>query len=473
MLAGGCFKSPRVLHIGIDRDCCLSYSRDRMTQRALTAFFLALCTTVSAAEPAAETELSADSAAPAPTVEELMAFRPAEATGDTQLLWLCGLVANNPNALPTLRPLIEEQLRQGADVYLENAEGCNALFYLHSQPELLQQLKEEKRIPAEPELTIPTTERGLAAYMRLRVRQAELAPTPGSRLYLENRYCKPAARPARALLLRYLKAESLRRLPAGALSDCLAFLRMAAPDDTYAFIDNLSLWQHGEHFLEEVPDALLVALSEQEWPVAPGRLRQALQKLDTMLPATAEEMIDCAAAAPMAHLLTMLVQQEGERALPDLKKYEKSRDPELVQTCLRLQLKLRGLTPPDEAEEVPPELHPMREALLADAALHHGAAEELTAERLQQAVLCLREHNLPQHAQLLEDMLAPDGESAVTEDTLPSLRVRYEEMAENAPRAVLLRYLYEHPELMRQSAAPAPAPAEKAKNPPEKAPTQP
>lgn len=420
-----------------------------MIQRGLTAFFLALCVTAGAAEPVAETELSADSAAPAPTVEELMAFRPAEATGDTQLLWLCGLVANNPSALPALRPMIEEQLRRGADVSLENTEGCNALFYLHSRPELLQELQQRKLIPAqEAAPVIPAKERELAAYMNKRVHQASLAPTPGSRSYLINRYCKPAARPARALFRRYMNAESLRRLPAGAIGDCIAFLRLAAPEEAYALIDSLTLWQHGEHFLEEIPDALLAALCEQEWPVSPGRLRQALHKLDSMLPASAEEMIDCDAAAPMAHLLTMLVQQEGERALPDLKKYEKSRDPELSQCSLRLQLKLKGLTPPDEADEVTAELHPLREALLADAALHHGTAEELTAERLQQAVICLRQHNLPQHAQLLEDMLTPDGDSNVTEDTLPSLRVRYEEMKEKSPRTVLLRYLKEHPELL-------------------------
>ncbi|MCQ2364330.1 MAG: hypothetical protein MJ051_02090 [Akkermansia sp.] len=437
-----------------------------MKYASLTALSLALCTAAGAAEPTAVPELSADSAAPAPTVEELMAFRPAEAVGDTQLLWLCGLVANNPNALETLRPMIEQQLRAGADAYLENTEGCNALFYLHSQPELLQQLTEAGLIPTEPKLTIPTKETELAAYMKKRVHQAELAPTPGSRSYLVNRYCKPAARSARTLFRRYMKAESLRRVPAGALDDVLAFLRLAAPDDTYALIDSLTLWQHGEHFLEEIPDALLAALCEQEWPVAPGRLRQALQKLDTLLPTTAEDMIDCSAAAPMAHLLTMLVQQEGERALPDIRKYEKSHDPELVQTCLRLQLKLKGLTPPDEQDEVPAELQPMREALLADAALHHGAAEELTAERLKQAVICLREHKLPQHAQLLEDMLDEDGNTSVSEDTLPSLRVRYEDMAEPAPRAVLLRYLYEHPELIREApGAAAPPTAEATKQP--------
>ncbi len=436
-----------------------------MVQRGLTAFLFALCATAAGAADSVSTEIPADSAAPAPTVEELMAFRPAEATGDTQLLWLCGLVANNPSALPTLRPMIEEQLRRGADASLENTEGCNALFYLHSQPELLQYLQQQKLLPAkEAALSIPSTESELAAYMKKRVHQASLAPTPGSRSYLVNRYCKPAARPARALFRRYMHAESLRRLPADAIGTCIAFLRLAAPDETYALIDSLTLWQHGEHFLEEIPDALLAALCEQEWPVSPGRLRQALHKLDSMLPASAEEMIDCDAAAPMAHLLTMLVQQEGERALPDLRKYGKSRDPELAQCCLRLQLKLKGLTPPDEAEDVPESLQPMREALLADAALHHGAAEELTAARLKQAAGCLRRHNLPQHAQLLEDMLTPDGESGVTEDTLPSLRVRYEEMKEKSPRLILLRYLSEHPELMK-GITPAETPAESPDTP--------
>lgn len=439
-----------------------------MKSSYLTVSVFTLCTAAAgAAEQSTVPELNADSAAPAPTVEELMAFRPAEATGDTQLLWLCGLVANNPEALPTLRPMIEAQLRRGADVSLENSEGCSAMFYLHSQPELLQQLQEAKLIKrTEPPVDIPGTEHALAAYIRQRVHQSQLAPTPGSRSYLINRYCKPAARPARALLRRYMTAESLRRIPAGALGNCLAFLRMAAPDETYALIDSLPLWQHGEHFLEEIPDALLAELCEQEWPVSPGRLRQALHKLDSMLPATAEDMIDCAAAAPMGNLLTMLVQQEGARALPDLRKYEKSRDPELVQTCLRLRLRLQGLTPPDEAAEVPEELQPMREALLADAALHHGTAEELTAERLRQAALCLRRHDLPRHARLLEEMLTPDGESAVTEDTLPSLRVRYEELEEQTPRIVLLRYLQEHPELMQgmkpaepsETAAPEPQP---------------
>lgn len=450
-------------HWRIDRAGVLSYSKRSMIQRGLTVLLLALCSTVGAAETVAEKEVSADSAAPAPSVEELMAFRPAEATGETQLLWLCSLAAENPGATPTLRPLIEEQLRLGADASLENAEGCNALFYLYSQPELLQQLQAQKLLPAaEPPLVLPAADDELAAYMKKRVQQARLAPTPGSRSYLINRYCKPAASAAKGQFRRYLHAEGLYKLPEGALGDSMAFLRLASPNEAYALIDSLPYWQHGEHFLEEIPGALLDALCEQEWPVSPGRLRQALHKLDSMLPATAEDMIDCAAAAPMGHLLTMLVQQEGERALPDLKKYEKSRDPELVQVSLRLQLKLRGLTPPDEAAEVGEALAPLREALLADAALHHGTAEELTAERLQQAVICLRQHNLPRHAQLLEDMMTPDGDSNVTEDTLPSLRVRYEELKEKAPRTVLLRYLREHPELLKGLAPAADTPKDTA-----------
>lgn len=389
---------------------------------------------------------------------------PAEATtpilasenGDTALIVLCRTaVSADESARQTLLPQITQLLTDGEDALKENIHGCNALFYLYGMPEYAKELKGRDLLPKELALRIPHEEQQLLRYMKLRTAQAAMAPAQGSRDYLIRRYCAPAYKRAQARLVSYLRAGSLYRVPEDGMKTCLAFMLLAEPLQARTYVNELLLWQHGEHFLEEIPAALLSALQELRWQVPPGKLRLALQQLDSMLPREEGDMIDCFAAAPMARLLEMLVQQEGERALPDLQRYAASFDPELAQAALRLQLKLKGITPPDEeeGEEQTGERAAMRDTLLVDAALHNGTLEGLTVPRLTAAAAYLDKLGLPLHAELVHS-LTEDGEIIVTEVSLPKVRNRYEELREKRPRVLLLRRLLEQEDTSRPTENP-------------------
>lgn len=398
--------------------------------------------------PAAALVAMAETAPPpAPSAGVQPAVAPAPVEGDTPLIQLCRAAATGEAAeRPALQALIESQLRQGADALAENAEGCNAVFYLCALPEFKKELDSKKLLPRELALRIPHDETQLLRYMKLRTAQAALCPAEGSRDYLVRRYCAPAYGRAQTKLADCLRAGSLLRIPQDGMKTALAFMLLADPPKAHAYVNNLHLWQHGEHFLEEIPAALLETLFELNWQVNPGKLRLALQKLNSMLPATQEDMIDCYASVPMAKLLELLVNHEGKNALPDLQKYAKSYDPELVQACLRLQMKLNNLTPPDELPEPPAdaELAAMREALLVDAALHRGSLESLTPAALQRAATYLQQQGLTQHAEIIFSLLE-EGEIIVTESSMPAVRALYEDLQEQRPRVLLLKRLLQQP----------------------------
>lgn len=384
---------------------------------------------------------------PAPLTAEQLAALPggAETAGDTLLLRLCRAAAVSDTApVAQLAPAITQELRNGADALAENAEGCNALFYINGLPELKKELEKQKLLPRELALRIPHDDTQLLRYMKLRIAQNALCPTEGCRRYLVRRYCAPAFGRAQDKLESYLNAGSLHRLPSDGIATTLEFMLLADPQQAHAYINKLHFWQHGEHFLEEIPAAFLQSLLKLRWQVNPGHLRAALQKLNSMLPATKDDMIDCYASVPMAKLLELLVTYEGNRALPDLQKYAKSYDPELVQASLRLQLRLRNIIPPDETDTPPADAEQaaMREALLTDAALHNGTIEGLTPAMLQHAATYLQQAGLPQHAEIIFSLLE-EGEIIVTESSMPAVRAQYEDLQEQRPRVVLLKRLLE------------------------------
>lgn len=366
-----------------------------------------------------------------------------DSNGNSLLLSLCETAAKtDSNSAAYLKPLITALLLRGADPLAENETGCNAVFYLCSMPEYYAELKKKKLIPKELSLRLPTEESALLHYMKRRTAQATLAPAQGSREYLVRRYVAPFYNKAEEKLRRYLKAEGVYRLPHEAIPTVLAFMRLAHPQHAHAYVNNLPIWQHGEHFLEEIPAEFLRSLLQLGWQVNPGKLRLALQKLNSMLPDRQDDMIDCAAAEPMAHLLELLVNQEGKRALPDLQKYTNSYDPELVQAALRLQLKLNGITPPDESKLAPEneDLTTMREVLLADSALHNGSLEGLNAANLIRVADYLEREGLTEHAEVFRSMVE-EGEMIATETSMPAIRAAYDELSEERPRVHLLRKL--------------------------------
>mgnify|MGYP003288282331 CR=1 FL=1 len=375
--------------------------------------------------------------------------------GDTLLLRAARGAYNMPGAARAqlFDPFITQLLHLGHDPLHENKAGCNTVFYLAGIPDLYRQLQEQELLPRELALRIPHEEGALLRYMKLRNNQALLAKAPGSREYLTRRYCAPALIRTERLVRSYLGATTLSRIPADALADCLAFMHLANPEFANRFVNSLTVWEHGEHFLEEIPAHLLATLRSMDWQVDPELLRSALHKLGTMLPVSKDDMIECAASAPMSRILEMLTRQEGERALPELQQYAAAFDPEIVHTSLALQMKLKGLPLPTEprfAEFTTPELVEIREAILVDAAIRYGRMEQLSARQLTTAAGILRKHNMPHHAEMMEVIVEGDTIS-LRPELRPAFRTRYEELRETAPHVSLLLYLMEHQELLQAS----------------------
>ncbi|MBR5194565.1 MAG: hypothetical protein IKW48_00330 [Akkermansia sp.] len=372
--------------------------------------------------------------------------------GDTLLIALARVASSLPASSrgQLLEPLLEEMLREGHDPLHENKSGCNAVFYLAAMPDFYNKLQANNLLPRELALRIPHEEGPLLRYMRLRNSQALLSKSPGSHDYLVRRYCTPAFERAQRLVQNYLAAPALSAIPTGALSDCLTFMHLASPQAAEGFINSLTLWEHGEHFLEEIPAHLLITLHSMGWNVNPELLRKALHKLGTMLPISKDDMIECAASAPMSRILEMLTNSEGQGAMPELQQYAEAFDPEIVHTALVLQMKLQGLPIPWDAAFLSlthPEAVQIRETLRVDATIRYGHMDKLTAQQITDAVAVLRQHNMPLHADMLEGIVARDA-IILRPELRPAFRTRYEELREAAPHVALLRYLMEHQNLL-------------------------
>lgn len=383
-----------------------------------------------------------------PTLLDALYLPEEDAQGDTLLIATARAAYSMPSAarVQLMEPLLLNMLKLDCDPLHENSAGCNAVFYLAGMPEFYQRLCAENLLPRELALRIPHDEGALLRYMRLRNNQALLSKSAGSHLYLTRRYCTPALERAQRLVQNYLGATSVSRIPAGALSDCLTFMHLASPQAAEGFINSLTLWEHGEHFLEEIPAHLLSTLHSMGWNVNPALLRKALHKLGTLLPVSKDDMIECAASAPMSKILEMLTQREGMGAMPELQQYADAFDPEIVHTALALQMKLKGLPRPWEAafsRLTAPELVEIREALLADAAIRHGRMDSISGAQLTAAGAVLRKHGMPRHADMLEGIV--EGDRIILRPELrPAFRTRYEELREAAPHVVLLRFLMAH-----------------------------
>lgn len=418
----------------------------RICQTAL----LALCT---AGFSAAQEPVSPAPVEMLPTLLDALYLPEEDTQGDTLLIAAARAAYSMPSAarVQLMEPLLLNMLKRDCDPLHENSAGCNAVFYLAGMPEFYQRLCSENLLPRELALRIPHEEGALLRYMRLRNNQALLSKSAGSHQYLTRRYCTPALERVQRLVQNYLGATSVSRIPDGALSDCLTFMHLASPQAAEGFINSLTLWEHGEHFLEEIPAHLLSTLHSMGWNVNPALLRKALHKLGTLLPVSKDDMIECAASAPMSKILEMLSNREGMGAMPELQQYAAAFDPEIVHTALALQMKLKGLPRPWEAafsRLTAPELVEIREALQADAAIRHGRMDFLSGSQLTAAGAVLRKHDMPRHADMMEGIV--EGDQVILRPELrPAFRTRYEELREAAPHVVLLRFLMEHEELLK------------------------
>ena len=337
-------------------------------------------------------------------------------------------------------------LAGGADPLRENNRGCNALFFLHANPDWVERLRRENLLPPELAVRIPTGRTEFLHYISLRAAQARMPHTVslGDRGYLSRRYCQPAYGRCRDLVEELLNGHGHTDEDTAALADALEVMRAADEGKAGDYIDSLPLWQHGEQMMQPVPLALLQALQDTRWTPNVANIRTALDKLASMLPASKEDMIDCAAARPVRVLLHLLVYQEGPRAMPELERLAKAYDPDAACAAMELMLRLRGgRYLPELPLEPSTPFERLAEAYRVDDAVYHGNWRELDPAAILRAAECMRSLEgtpCPLHAAMLEGMVK-DGQLAVAEDDALNLRYRYEEIDEPAPRRCILSHI--------------------------------
>lgn len=404
---------------------------------------------IPAGAPAQEAPATAPEAPAAAAVDEAV-----DADGNTPLIRaamrLNGLMRYSspvpPEAWKEAEDAVFQLLAGGADPLRENNRGCNALFFLHANPDWVERLRRENLLPPELAVRIPAGRTEFLHYISLRAAQAQMPYTVslGDPGYLSRRYCKPAYGRCRELVEELLQKSELAGESAAALADALEVMRAADAEKAADFIDTLPLWQHGEQMMQPVPLALLQALQDTHWKPNVANIRTALDKLASMLPASKEDMIDCAAARPVRVLLHLLVYQEGPRAMPELERLAQAYDPDAACAAMELMLQLRGghHLPELQAEPATP-FERLAEAYRVDDAVYHGNWRRLDPAAILRAAECMRSLEgtpCPLHAAMLESMVK-DGQLAVAEDDALNLRYSYEEIDEPAPRRLILSHI--------------------------------
>lgn len=417
-------------------------------------------TTVLHPTPAASNTTPPPGAEPPPGEKLLMS------AADPELINNCRKLASTPD-LPEHERLsliieITTALQLGSDPQAEDAEGNSAMLYLSTTPNILQALQDTGLLKnLRTEQPLPTSREGFLRLLRTRSHQLQKGLPEASLAYLQRYSLQPAAKTARQMLDDMLRAPLATRHSPAALADCLSFLR--AQDETKAqeLITTLPYWEHGEHFLESSPGQLLEVLHELRWPVPADKLKQAISKLDSMLPSSPEDMIDCNAAHPLALLLDMLVRQEGNAAWDLVSPYMDSSDPEMACAALVLDLHRRGLPGPDAAD-----LRPYLGNLDGDAALqlselilacqidqliNREQTHLLDTERLRRGVTALHKIGAHAHAAIISKHLEQEeqvGYSAM----LRQLCQEYNYLNTESTRLQAARFILAHPQLFRQTA---------------------
>lgn len=400
-------------------------------------------------------------------IEQLIAANaevdPCDSEGNTPLLYLCRPLemdyrySTDPHFAQALDRAIICLLRYGADILHENSDGCNASFFLQSKPQLLKTLSEEKLLPKNLAVRIPHESAAFYRYIRKRTAQAEKTSHEASRQYLSRMYCAPAYDRAAERLAACIALDSTERCTETQLRELLAFMRLADPARAQEYVHGLRFWEHSEHFLEERPSLLLSALNSLEWEVDSSSLRKALRKLDTMLPSSPEEMIDCFAAQPMGQLLEMLARREGEQALPLIRKYASCNEAELAYKAYKLLLRREGLPAPETEEllarfaangaATPEVMNATQRRLLesakVDEALRLGDVSGLDVAVVQRTIKAFREMKLSRHASILERLLQ-NGQLTTDRYTIQAAHHSYIEQAPPSPRIIMARYILEH-----------------------------
>lgn len=406
-------------------------------------------------------------AAIATAVSQGASLKKTDIKGNTALLLLAAAVEKESRSKSddefrkALYDSVILLMQNGADCLVENNAGCNAVFFLHSSPELMQELNKLKLIPRELAIRIPHDDTALSRYMQLRLAQAGYSTNPFCLDYLKRRYCKPAYPRVMEKLESYMAAETSSLIPTGALQDTLAFLRMADEQAISDYINKLTLWEHGEHFLEEIPERLLFALSELNWEVDFNSLQQALDKLETLLPMEEGDMIDCYAAYPMGKILEIMMHQDAEKAQPQIAKFTASHDPDVAYAAYRLLLQQKKLPLPEPGilserlnlsggiEALPEEQRRILECAIVDNAVRQENMKSVTPEMLQRVVAHFKGMKLDNYADILASLLK-ENRILTPEEGFYEACALYKEEKTITPSISMAKFILEHPELFSQ-----------------------
>lgn len=388
----------------------------------------------------------------------------ADSEGNTPLIHLCTPIeldyryTTEPHFAQAVDDAIALLLKNKASMLKENKKGCNAAFYLQSKPELLERLRNEDLLCKELSVRFPYDSFAFYRYIRKRTEQARLSRHEACRQYLIRKYCAPAYDLAEKRLADMLSVGSKRRFSYSDVCDLLAFMRLADEQRAHKFVHELHYWEHGEHLLEEKPAQVLEALNLLHWDVAPADLHKALRKLDSMLPSSPEEMIDCFAAAPMGILLEMIERREGDQALPLIRKYTNGNEAELAYRAYTLLLKRQQLPNPTPEslmarftengsptmESLSPEQRRIYECAVTDAALSTGDISALNVDIVNRSISAFRDMKLNRHADIVATLMHDD---TLTTDPylIQSAHHKYTEQPPPSPRILMARYILNNP----------------------------
>lgn len=385
---------------------------------------------------------------------------------DPELINNCRKLASSPD-LPEHERLsliieITTALQLGSDPQAEDAEGNSAMLYLSTTPNILQALRDTGLLKnLREEQPLPASREGFLRLLRTRCLQLQKGLPEASMAYLQRYSLQPAAATARQMLDDMLSAPLATKHSPAALAGCLSFLRAQDEPKALEFVSSLPYWEHGEHFLESSPGQLLEVLHELRWPVPTDKLKQAITKLDSMLPSSPEDMIDCNAAHPLALLLDMLVHQEGNAAWDLVSPYLDSADPEMACAALVLDLHRRGLPGPDAVALRPFLGHLegddallLSELILAcqlDQMIRREQMHLLDDERLQRGVAALHKIGAHAHATIITRHLE-QADQIERPTMLRQLCQEYNYLNTESTRLQAARFILAHPQLFRQTA---------------------
>lgn len=248
-----------------------------------------------------------------------------------------------------------------------------------------------------------------------------------------------------------------------AIKHHLLLLQEHYPEEAQAYINQMSIWTHSEHFLERLPRFFLDTLHELRWKVHPDALGVALKKLDSLLPQDPHDMIDCAAGKPMGQIIRLLAAQQAAGTESIAKRYTKSQDQDLSYAAYCALLSLQGLPEPTvegivrdfwgitclkDLEKLGAEAEAMAKLIAVNEGALLGEFEAwVNAQVIADAMDYLRSWELHDYADALSCFITKDEASQkkilVTGDELHMASIEYSCLAQPSPRNIIAKRLLE------------------------------